>query len=153
VYLNEGKIMGMNMVQIISKIFFLISDPINNIPIIDPLEQLAMAKQAIIKQKIEIIEIISGCETPNRYYVYTKDPQTGNKNVLFKCKEESDFCMRCCCRYDHLFLLSFHVYSSEMRSFKMKVKQIQNENDKKDEKKLFAMLDRPFTCTCCCLAR
>jgi hypothetical protein len=65
----------------------------------DPLEELKHATQAIIKQKLEIFEIISGCETQNRYYVYTKDPQTGNKNVLFKCKEESGCCMRFCCRY------------------------------------------------------
>ena len=40
-----------------------------------------------------------------------------------------------------------------MRSFKMKVKHIIDENDKKSYKKDYAEFDRPFKCTCCCLAR
>lgn len=64
----------------------------------DPLEELKNAKEAIIKQKIEIFEILTGCETANRYYVYVKDPNSGDKNVIFKCKEQSGCCMRNCCR-------------------------------------------------------
>ena len=64
----------------------------------NPLEALLYAKEAIVKQKMEIFEVISGCETPNRYYVFLKDPQTGAKTFLFKCKEESDACVRFCCR-------------------------------------------------------
>jgi hypothetical protein len=64
----------------------------------DPLEELRNAKSAIIKQKFEIFEVMTGCETVNRYYVYAKDPKTDDKNILFKCKEESGFCMRTCCR-------------------------------------------------------
>ena len=64
----------------------------------NPFESLQNAKEAIVKQKIDMFEVISGCETINRYYVFLKDPQTGAKTFLFKCKEDSDPCVRFCCR-------------------------------------------------------
>jgi hypothetical protein len=64
----------------------------------DPMAALAQASAAIIKQQVELLEILTGCETANRYHVYVRT-LNGNFVYLFKCKEESDWCMRNCCRY------------------------------------------------------
>ena len=64
----------------------------------NPLDALHMAKEATIRQQVDILEMLTACEAPNRYYVFLKDPQTGAKTFLFGCKEQSDFCVRCCCR-------------------------------------------------------
>jgi hypothetical protein len=61
----------------------------------DPLVELANAGSAIIKQKIELLEILTGCETANRYHVYIKTTN-GEMTYLFKCKEESGCCERQC---------------------------------------------------------
>lgn len=62
----------------------------------DPLQILAQASTAIVKQQIELLEILSGCETANRYHVYVK-LQNGQMVYLFKCKEKSGWCVRNCC--------------------------------------------------------
>jgi hypothetical protein len=36
----------------------------------DPMFQLSQAKTAVIKQQVELFELITGCETQNRYHVY-----------------------------------------------------------------------------------
>jgi hypothetical protein len=107
----------------------------------DPLVELSHAVAAIIKQEIEILEIISGCETKNRYHVYIRNQQ-GGFTYLFKCKEESGWCVRQCC-------------SSTARPFEMKVRHIQNGHDYglDDYMDTFATFTKPFKCTCCCLAR
>ncbi len=61
----------------------------------DPLAELANANAAIIRQEIELLEILTGCETKNRYHVYIRGPN-GQFTYLFKCKEESGWCMRNC---------------------------------------------------------
>jgi hypothetical protein len=62
----------------------------------DPMAVLAEAKSAIVKQQIELLEILTGCETKNRYHVYITT-HSGQFVYLFKCKEESDCCARMCC--------------------------------------------------------
>ena len=109
----------------------------------DPLDILARADKAFIKQKVELLEVFTGCETKNRYHVYIHT--TLNENIyLFKCKESSGWCMRNCC-------------ASESRAFNMKVKHMQNEgefrNDQYDDQKKYAEFNRPFKCTCFCLSR
>ena len=54
----------------------------------DPLAELEISTEAIIHQKPQIFEQLSGCEFPNRYYVFARSPTTGHK-ILFKCKEQS----------------------------------------------------------------
>jgi hypothetical protein len=108
----------------------------------DPLAELASMKSVFVKQQIELLEIITGCETPNRYHVYGKN-LNGWWSYLFKCKEESSWCERNCCY-------------SEVRPFKMKVKHVINQQqftEMGDDTKLFAIFDRPFKCTCLCLDR
>ena len=62
----------------------------------DPMALLLTAKSASIKQRFELFEVITGCETNNQYYVSTIDGE-GNKKYLFKAKENSScFCRNCC---------------------------------------------------------
>ena len=60
----------------------------------DPLAELMYAQKASVKQRFELFEALSGCETENQYYISTVDNQ-GNKKYLFKAKESSS----CCCRF------------------------------------------------------
>ena len=63
----------------------------------NPLAQLNDAEVAFIKQEVEIFEAFTGCETPNRYHVFIKT--FNNQYIyLFKCKEQSNWCERNCCR-------------------------------------------------------
>ena len=108
----------------------------------DPIIELSYFSSVYIKQQIEILEMISGCETPNRYHVYG---QNLNRvwTYLFKCKEESGWCSRNCC-------------PSDMRPFRMKMKHVNSSNITDHEfsdNKTFAILDKPFKCSCFCLDR
>ncbi len=62
----------------------------------DPMEKLNDAKSAIIRQQIELMEILTGCETPNRYHCFITT-NSGQFVYLFKCKEESSCFDRQCC--------------------------------------------------------
>jgi hypothetical protein len=56
---------------------------------------LRNAKSAFIKQKVELFEVLTGCETKNRYSVFLRY-DNGINALLFKCKEESSWCSRNC---------------------------------------------------------
>lgn len=58
---------------------------------------LEKADFAFIKQKVELLEVMTGCETKNRYKVFVRYPD-GSNLYLFKAKEDSDCCSRQCCR-------------------------------------------------------
>jgi hypothetical protein len=107
----------------------------------DPMIELANSVKAVIHQQIEVFEMLSGCETPNRYHVFVQNAQ-GYNQYLFKCKEESGWCMRNCC-------------PSSGREFSMKLKHINAATQIKsnDFLNVYATLFKPFKCTCCCLAR
>jgi len=63
----------------------------------NPILELANAKAVYIIQEIELLEILTGCESKNRYNVYMIN--NNNENVfLFKCKEESSCITRLCCK-------------------------------------------------------
>ena len=51
----------------------------------DPMDELAMSTGVSIRQEPQFLEQITGCESPNRYYVFSKSPQ-GDMKLLFKCK-------------------------------------------------------------------
>ena len=102
----------------------------NGIQIGDPMEILIKAPSAKIIQQIELLEIVSECETNNRYDVFCE--MNGVKYFCFRCKEDSPFCMRIMC-------------PSDLRSFKI--------NMILPDQRVFGFLDRPFKCTCCCCAR
>ena len=106
----------------------------------DPLEELAQTQVAMVVQEIELFEMMTGCETPNRYHVFLKE-QNGAQKYLFKCKEESTWCQRNCC-------------PPESHEFRMKVKHVISQGMFNDDfTKPYLEFYRPFKCTCCCLAR
>lgn len=103
----------------------------------DPMKLLDQATGAFIKQKVEMYEIVTGCETKNRYSISLKIKGWNKLYKAFKCKEESSWCMRNCC-------------SGERREFKMNIKYSPNGlNDMGDDysSQCFAELDRPYKCT------
>jgi hypothetical protein len=105
----------------------------------DALNQLMEAKEVVVEQKIELMEVLTGCETPNRYNVYLID-RNRQKTFLFKCKEESNwFCRNC--------------LPSSNRSFFLRMHHIISSNKKTDYKKTIADFERPFKCTCLCCCR
>ena len=75
------------------------------------LQYLTMVDQLLIKQKVEILEAVTGFETANKYEVLNSmgqnvginHPQMSNHlNYLvnlqvYKAKEDSDCCTRNCC--------------------------------------------------------
>ena len=104
----------------------------------DALNELINAKEVIIEQKIELMEALTGCETPNRYNVFLID-KNKQKKFLFKCKEDSNwFCRNC--------------VPSSNRSFYLKMHHIRSSNKNTDYKQTIADFERPFmfTCLCCC---
>jgi hypothetical protein len=107
----------------------------------DPMQELARSQKVYVKQKIELLEMLTGCETPNRYHVYSMG-QNGQWSYLFKCKEQSGWCMRNC-------------ISSNSRAFNLCVKHVNSPSDftVDDYSNSFAIFERPYKCTCCCLDR
>lgn len=63
-----------------------------------------------VKQKIEPFEIISGCQTENKYLIFplTDSFKPQKSTLLFKAKEKSATCQRIC-------------LPSDCREFQMKV--------------------------------
>ena len=107
----------------------------------DPMTELAYAKTCVVVQQIELLEIMTGCETKNRYHVFIQDAN-GYDKFLFKCKEESSCCVRTCCPSDN-------------RSLKMKVKHVKDQSGFQNDDFATPYIEfvKPFKCTCCCLNR
>jgi hypothetical protein len=105
----------------------------------DVLSEIVKAKEVIIEQKIELMEALTGCETPNRYNVFYIDSE-GQKKFLFKCKEESGwFCRNC--------------VPSSNRPFYLKMYHVKSSSPNSDSKQLIGDFERPFMCTCLCCCR
>ena len=106
----------------------------------DPMTELALSTGVLIRQEAQFFEQITGCESPNRYYVFSQSPQAGMK-LLFKCKEYSECCMRNCCPANN-------------REFNMAIKHIATAANL-DENFSAPYLDvrKPCKCTCFCLER
>ena len=62
----------------------------------DVLNELSENQEIVIEQKIELLEVLTGCESSNRYNIYLLDKDK-TKKFLFKCKEQSNWCCRNCC--------------------------------------------------------
>ena len=121
-------IMSPNMIQLGMATNAII--PYGMIPAVDPISILQLTPQVKIKQTVEWLEVITGCETKNRYIIFAK---INEQNLfLFKCKEESGCLMRNCCPGD-------------CRAFILRLSHSYQKN--------FIYLDRPFKCTCCCCGR
>ena len=106
----------------------------------DPMQELALSTGVLIRQQPQFFEQISGCESPNRYFVFSQSPQTGVK-MLFKCKEQSEFCQRNCC-------------SASAREFIMDIKHVADASGMNENfQNSFVHVNKPFKCTCFCLER
>lgn len=70
-----------------------------------------------IKQKFELLEALTGWETPNTYKVYRINDKGDkvDKDAMFKAKEKSGWCMRMCC-------------PGNMRAFEMKIKHSEGKH-------------------------
>lgn len=93
-----------------------------------------------VKQKMDPVEVITGCDTPNRYYVYEKN-QGGDarRKVIFKCKEQSGWCARNC-------------MSANCRPFNMEIKKCFRDDDY-DNGETVIHMTRECKCTCLCCNR
>ena len=65
------------------------------------LEYLSQLDQLIIKQKVEILEIVTGMETANKYKIKNSMGQD-----VYSATEDSDFCERQFCGWDRGFKIS-----------------------------------------------
>ena len=117
----------------------LINTPQNFIYFQDPMTELAQSTGAIIRQQIELMEVMTGCETQNRYHVFLQTPM--GLKYAFKCNERSEGCARCCC-------------SSSARPLQMTIRHIISYDQlESDLAKIFISINKPCTCACFCLCR
>ena len=78
---------------------------------VDPFKILNGTDTVVIQQRVNILELLTGCEQRNSYEVYVN--VNGMTIRMFSCKEQSSCCMRFCC-------------PSHARSFVMAVKFVGN---------------------------
>lgn len=104
----------------------------------DPMKELAQCSGAVIRQEIEMFEVVSGCETQNRYHVFLQS-NMGLK-YAFKCIERSGCCARACC-------------SNNCRSIKMDIRHVTSPNEDPDLAKLFLSAKKSCALACCCFCR
>ena len=105
----------------------------------DPFEELLNAREIVVEQKIELMEVLGGCETPNRYNVFLID-KNKLKKFLFKCKEESNWWCRNFC-------------PSSSREVHLKMIHIYSNNKAGNYKQAIAEFDKPFQCAFFCCYR
>jgi len=102
-------------------------------------QKLQELEGVFIKQKLEVLEVVTGCETENKYYVYSLGKGGEKKGrKLFKCKEKSSCCARQC-------------MSGDCRPFKMEISYATRGED--EDYVPFLRLERPCKCTCLCFQR
>lgn len=108
--------------------------PMSNFQTLSGFDKLAGMPGIFIKQKFEVLEALTGCETENKYQVFRADSNGERTNeILFKAKEKSDCLARQC-------------LSGDCRPFKCKV-----ENEPSGIN--FLRLERECACTCLCFNR
>ena len=117
----------------------LINGPQNFVFIQDPLTELSQCTGAIIRQQVEMLEVLTGCETQNRYHVFLQSPM--GLKYAFKCSERSGSCARCCCAPDcrPLEIVIRHVISLDQINGNLA--------------KVFIRVDKPCKMGCCCFCR
>lgn len=112
--------------------------PMQFVYVPDPIAELANCTGVIIRQEPELFEAITSCESANRYHVFGHS-QFGEK-YLFKCKENSNWCMRNC-------------FYSKHRQFDMDIIHIANADQMQGFTKGFAHAFKPFKFTIWCICR
>lgn len=113
-----------------------INGPENFVYIEDPLTELSQSSGAIIRQQPELLEMLTGFKTRNRYHVFLQTPM--GLKYAFKCNERSGICTRCC-------------YAPEQRPLELIIRHIISF-DQLDNNlaKVFIRAYKPFTMRCCC---
>lgn len=75
--------------------------PVNPLNTMNGLDKLISMPGIYIKQKFELLEAMTGCETENKYMIYPSSNDGDKlKNPIFKAKEKSDCFYRVCCNGD-----------------------------------------------------
>ena len=106
----------------------------------DPLTELGNCTGVIISQKRDYFEAFKGCGEAIKYHVIGQTPQ-GNI-YLFKCKEQSGWCMRnLCLASQREFDMDFYHIPSEI------------ELSSKNYPPALIKAYKPFKCTICCICR
>lgn len=94
-----------------------------------------------IKQKMDLAEVLTGCEFQNTYNIFKKkegkEKKKGKK--IWKAKEKSTYCQRNC-------------VPQGCRAFDLKIKNV-NRVDEEADTETCLKLKRPCTCTCLCCNR
>lgn len=92
----------------------------------------------MFKQKVELLEAMSGCETANTYKIYdVADNGKQNGDEIFKVKEKSECCSRVCC-------------PGNCRPFELKLK---DKLAKDSDDDILYKVEREFACTFLCCSR
>lgn len=92
-----------------------------------------------VKQEMDWIGAFTGCQRPNRYYVYELNLQgEAKRRRLFKCDERPDWCAK-------------HCMSADCRPFELKIEKITPDPDMAGEPVLY--LQRECRCTFMCCNR
>merc|ERR1719265_879273 len=101
-------------------------------------KMMDMEHGVYIKQKWEILEIVTALEMPNTYYAYKRSPGGSKKqDKQFKFKEKSECFQRYCC-------------APSVRALDIKCKNIQKVQDSEECMKLEK--ECAANCYCCCRA-
>eukprot|EP00929_Paragymnodinium_shiwhaense_P117422 TRINITY_DN8798_c0_g1_i3.p1 TRINITY_DN8798_c0_g1~~TRINITY_DN8798_c0_g1_i3.p1 ORF type:complete len:376 (+),score=102.53 TRINITY_DN8798_c0_g1_i3:73-1200(+) len=103
----------------------------------DPWAMLSQMDQVMIKEKVQLAEVLIGFEMPNKYML--KDPKTGQD--VFIAAEKSD---------GVLGVLGRQVFEGGDRPFNMDIAMMTGPGQPPLP---FVHLERPFKCTCCCYQR
>lgn len=124
------------------------------IPLLAPdlLSALDRLKGVFVQQRIDLLEVVAGCDSKQRYHVSAWDPQLGDKrpndgrgDELLKFKEESDCCIRLLCGPNRPFSMALFANSPTIGSYHKVPDPITLQDA--------IVLERPFKCTFLCLAR
>lgn len=103
----------------------------------DPISEIINCSSILIKQNVDSIELITGCETCNKYYIFGLGKR-GYK-FLFKCEENTDCFMKFFC-------------PTSLKAINMKLLHISSPKTK-NSNKIVSNIFKPFRCTCFCFCR
>jgi hypothetical protein len=106
-------------------------------------QKLEQMEGVFVNQKMDWMEVMSGCEMPNRYYISPlRVGPTGHTskmgNFCFKAKEESTCCQRQCVTGDN-------------RELTVRINHLSPNSP--THRMPFLELRKECTCTCMCLSR
>jgi hypothetical protein len=102
-------------------------------------QKIMQLEGIFIKQKMDLTEVLTGCETENKYFVYQKKAGEVKKKgkKLYKCKEKSSCYSRNC-------------LANICREFKMKIENLADNEEMTED---CLLIEKPCTCTMYCCNR